>query len=93
MKTIYYGSQEFIVANDLANEIMRASTEFGSEGRLIQIPIACYRGNEAAEVSVIVGAGIPVMFADSKSVLDDPPRTLEAWSWIRDEIDALQSDQ
>lgn len=94
MKRIHYAGQSFDVADDVADELLRASTEFANEGQAIDPPVACYIGNVAATVSMVVGVGIPLLVVGIEDdVRPDPPMTLASWEWIKSAVDNLQADQ
>ena len=94
MKTLYYGMLELAVADDVANEFLRMCTEFANAGRTVDPPVACYLNAAATSMSIIVGAGIPVVVADRPfDEREDPPMTLASWEWMKSMTDTLQDEE
>jgi hypothetical protein len=95
LSRIHYAGQVLEVATDLAEMISVTSTEFANDGRTIAVPVACYLQGVPSSAQMIIGQGIPILitdlpFADQR---EDPPDTLLAWAWIRDELEGLQAEQ
>lgn len=93
MQVVHYGIHRLVVASDVADEISRAATEFGSAGQVIAIPVACYLDAKPTSVTMVVGAGVPLLIgqAEATDPQVDPPNTLASWDWIRTHTDDFQN--
>jgi hypothetical protein len=93
MKRLIYGAYSVVVADDLAEWVGVACTEFASAGRAIAVPISGFDIlGEPEEGQLVVGVGISLAIM-AAAPHEEAPNTLRCIAWIRDEVEALQQEQ
>ncbi|WP_416394184.1 MULTISPECIES: hypothetical protein [unclassified Curtobacterium] len=92
MKRLIYGSFAVQVADDLAEWVSVASTEFACAGRAIAVPVSGFDiSGDPEERQLVVGVGIPLAIMDAEPH-EEGPNTLRCIAWIRDEVESLQQE-
>jgi hypothetical protein len=86
MQQLHYGAHVLDIADDLAALIMDGASDLANDGKVVNVPVAAYVAGEPGTVSLLIGAGIPLFLAPARGdqQREDPPETLESFSWLRD---------